>query len=363
MLPNGTVRILSIDGGGIRGIIPALLLARLRDRLREKGQDKHYAQIFDLIAGTSTGGIVALGLSAPADRPKASSRSGPGSLEQKEGASLPFLPLFGRGRRQPRVDIEDLAQVYRHRGEEIFPRQGLSRIRDVKQAFRQKYSAETLENLSYELFGDSQLKDTLCPVLVTAYNATLMKTQLFRTSRAKLRGEENFYLKDILRATTAAPSYFEPALVSPLGRKGRGHILVDGGLYANNPSLYAYQEARRIYPFARRFQIISIGTGRQIRAYSYEQMKSWGFIDWFNPLRGVPFYMMMIDGQNETAASMLNGIKKVEYIRLDEDLKGCGDGIDDASPRNIECLEAVVDSILEDQKSTIDRALSVMLKA
>ena len=357
MNPVKTVRILSIDGGGVRGIIPALVLQKLSKALEEKGQYKHYSQLFDLIAGTSTGGILTLGLTVP--------------LPQAMPAN-PWewtMALLSGKQRVPKLTMQELVDIYKYQGETIFPQEGMrNRFRGLTHAFREKYSPEPLERLAAEYLGDALLSETLCPVLVTAYDATKMRIQLFRTSRARTKPHQNFYCKDVLRATSAAPTFFEPAKTIPLGSKsalpGRGEeaAMVDGALFANNPSLLAYQEARRIYPFARNFKIISLGTGRRSKPFTYDQMRKWGILEWINPMRGVPMLTMMEEAQNQSVSYTLEHTKGVEYIRFNPDLVGCSTEIDDVSQKNVLCLENLTYQMLEEKSGIFDRMVEVLRK-
>jgi len=120
-LPNSTITILSIDGGGIRGLIPALILKELEERLARRRNAQPLPRLFDLMAGTSTGGLIALGLCAPAI-----TSDGHGYLSE------------------PALTTDDLIRIYTDRGEEIFPPWKFRRLRSVLQAFGDKYDADSL---------------------------------------------------------------------------------------------------------------------------------------------------------------------------------------------------------------------------
>lgn len=348
MLPGRTVRILSIDGGGIRGIIPALLLHHIKQNLEARGQEKPFARIFDLVAGTSTGGLIALGLTAP-------------NTETPPASTL--LSWLTRRRPEPKLGIMNLVDFYRKQGESIFPSRGFHRWRNLAQAFTEKYDTQALETIARDILGDLTLRQTLCPVLITAYDTTRMSMQLFRTTKARIDKKENFYLRDVLRATSAAPTYFEPHQLSPVDRPDLEYTMVDGAVFANNPALLAYYEAKRIFPLAKRFVIVSLGTGRQQRSYEYDQMQRWGFIDWINPLKGVPLLTMMNSAQNQLATYQLDRARDVDYIRLDRALEGCSARIDDASPRNIECLEEFVEKIIASSEPELTRIINLLKRA
>lgn len=317
MLSGRTIRVLSIDGGGIRGIVPALILQRLEEELEKRGQTKPLARLFHLIAGTSTGGILALSLATPDEQGRA------------------------------KYKAADLVNLYRNEGKLIFPNDGVNKLRTLSQAFREKYKPQVLEKVAKDYLGDTKLDETLVPVLVTAFNATQMQIELFRSSKARKSQDQNWLLRDVLRATTAAPTYFGPAQISSLGGNPLPSIMVDGGLFANNPALLAFQEARKVYPLARRFEIVSLGTGRELRAHSYDTMKRWGFVDWINPLRSVPLFAMSQEAQNQSVSYTLKHAKGVHYTRFEAPLEGCSTHLDDASDENLQCLEVFAGTLID----------------
>ncbi|MBA3509431.1 MAG: patatin-like phospholipase family protein [Thermoleophilaceae bacterium] len=169
------IRVLSIDGGGIRGIIPALVLAEL-----ERRAGRPVADLFDLVAGTSTGGILALALAQP-----------------------------GRDGRPART-AEELVELYETEGPRIFARDLLQRIRSVEGLADERYSAEGLDRALKRYLGDTRLPDALTPVLVTAYDTAAREAVL-------LSRDDDLAMRDAARATAAAPTYFEA--LEPPGRR------------------------------------------------------------------------------------------------------------------------------------------------
>lgn len=328
-----TVRVLSIDGGGIRGLIAALVLVELRRRLRSRGESRHFSRLFDLIAGTSTGALVALGLAVP----------GSGS----NGARYSGEPAF---------EIDDIAELYACRGPDIFPRHKFESLRAVAQAFGDKYDARNLYRVLTELFGDVTIQDSLTNVLVTSYDTESMEPFIIK-KRPQKRGKPadlNFYMRDAARASSAAPTYFEPAFISPLPENGRRYCLVDGGVFANNPAMCAYVEARKIFPKAARYVIVSIGTGRTKTSFPYPEIRGWGFVDWIRPSKGTPLAMIMGSGQSESANHQLSRLPSVQYFRIDGFLDPGTDHIDDASAENIRYMRDVAARIVHEQSALLD---------
>ena len=96
---------------------------------------------------------------------------------------------------------------------------------------------------------------------------------------------DDFLFWQVARATSAAPTYFEPARVTNL-TTGRSMCLVDGGVYANNPSVCAFVEAHKMGATSETMLLVALGTGQQNRAYSYYEARNWGPINWINPAHG-----------------------------------------------------------------------------
>src|SRR5436305_3588560 len=168
-----TKAILSIDGGGIRGIIPALVLAHI-----EQQTGAAIADLFDVVAGTSTGGILALGLTCP----------GPDG--------------------RPRYSAQDLAAVYEDEGSKIFPHEFLGIVR---QLFRPKYPSRGRREVLSGKLGDARLKDALAEVIVTAYDIQVRRPVFFRKALAVSEpASRDFPIWEVAMATSAAPTYFEP---------------------------------------------------------------------------------------------------------------------------------------------------------
>jgi hypothetical protein len=205
------VRVLCIDGGGIRGILATMVLAEL-----ERRTDKPIADMFDLIAGTSTGSLVALGLTVPGDD--------------------------GR----PRFTARQVMKLYEVFGPKVFSRSVWHQIRAVGNLADGKYPAAGLENMLSELFGGARLKDSLVDVLVPSYEIERRIPYFFKSWRALENESYDFAMAQVVRAGTAAPTYFEPAHIPADGDDY--YALVDGAVVAYNPGLCAYVEARQLYP-------------------------------------------------------------------------------------------------------------------
>lgn len=308
-------KVLSIDGGGIRGLIPALVLKHLE---AEVGKPCHKA--FDLIAGTSTGGILAMGLTVP----------------------------DGNGKR--RYGPEELAAIYAEHGRQIFSRSFWRGVSSVGGIADERYSRKPIEALLKTYFGSHKLGEAITPVLVGAYDLECREPVFFKSWRAN---RKDVAMRRIARATSAAPTYFEPEQMT-LDKKKRS--LVDGGVFVNNPAVSAYAEARRLWPDETDFMILALGCGHLTRPIYHEDAIDWGMVSWVKPVLDV-----VLDGQSRAVDYQLNQILGEErFFRLQTRLETANDDMDDASARNIDALRKEASIIIERQKASFEKIVALL---
>jgi len=294
-----TITILSIDGGGIRGIIPAILLAEI-----EKVTGKKIYELFDFFTGTSTGGILTLLLNRPNPLP-----------------SSELIELYGDGKK-------------------IFKKNFFTFLNYVFKG--PKYDKSGIESVLSEKLGDTCLKDTLKPVLITAYETECRNATFFSNYDSKYK---DLYLKDVARATSAAPTYFEPSYIQNQG------TFIDGGIAANNPAMCAYVEVLKLLkkqgidPDSKKIIVVSLGTGTATNSYCYNEMKKWTPIDW---IKG-PLISSFFDANSNTVEYQLKQIVKPDcYYRFQLQLpneKG-SDSIDNTAEKNLEKLSTLTTSYI-----------------
>ncbi|HSD77184.1 MAG TPA: patatin-like phospholipase family protein [Solirubrobacteraceae bacterium] len=317
------MRVLCIDGGGIRGIIPALVLAELEERT-----GRRTAEMFDLIAGTSTGGILAAALVRPGD----------------DGAA-------------PRYSARDLLGLYEAEGPEIFDRPLLKRIRSVDGWLDERYDDAGLVAALRRYLDGARLSDALADVLITAYEIEGRFAFFFRSARARADRAYDFALADACRATAAAPTYFEPARVTDLAGD-RPYALIDGGVYAANPALCALADVAADGDTSGVDLLLALGTGSHTRPLPYAQVRGWGQLEWARSIVDVVF-----DGQADTTDFAVGRLLPGDrYVRLQVELDHASDALDDASPRNMAALRAEGTRLLREQAATVD-ALAERLAA
>jgi patatin-like phospholipase/acyl hydrolase len=302
------VKVLSIDGGGIRGLIPALVLAEIEQRT-----GRRVADLFDLIAGTSTGGILACALTRPGD----------------DGT--------------PMYTAEELTGLYVTEGPKIFHHSLLHTVESAAGIFDEKYESTGLRHALDHYLGDGKLSQTLIPIFVTAYDIERRGAFFFRTG-----AEWDYRLSDVALATAAAPTYFEPALVSDLADTGE-FALVDGGVFASNPSLCAYIDLVKAGTEPNLEVLCSLGTGEQIHSFEYEKARGWGLLEWAHPVIDV-----MLSSQAETVGFGMEHLLGERYVRLTRKLTIARDAMDDASPQNLADLRSEAERLIADESRRID---------
>jgi patatin-like phospholipase/acyl hydrolase len=311
------VKVLCIDGGGIRGLIPALVLAEI-----ERRTDRRIADMVDLIAGTSTGGILACGLTRP----------GPDG--------------------RPMFSADELADIYVQEGPKIFHRDLAKRITSVGGWIDERYDDDGLNAALERYLGDARLSDALTDVFVTAYDIHDRFAFFFRSARARTDATYDFPMMRVARATSAAPSYFEPAEVTDVAG-ARTYPLVDGGVYAVNPSMCAYADVIRADADAE--LMLALGTGEQTRAYTFEETRSWGQLEWARPVIDIVF-----DGVANTIDFEAATLMGPRYVRLQPALGAASDDLDDASPRNLAALTVQAEKLIAESDAELDRVCAVL---
>jgi patatin-like phospholipase/acyl hydrolase len=303
------VKVLSIDGGGIRGIIPSVVLAEI-----ERRTGRPAGETFDLIAGTSTGGLIACAVAKPP------------------------LPL----------SAEEVVALYENEGPGIFSRSVFQRIRSVGGLADEKYDADALEEVLARYLGDARLRDTTTDIIVTAYDTESRRPEFFKSTRAREDDARDFALREVARATAAAPTYFQPALTGD-------RPLIDGGVFAVNPGMCALAEVRRDSPGAE-VVLISLGTGQLTRPFPYDEVKDWGLVEWARPLIDIVF-----DGASDVVDYQLTQLLgEGRFFRFQTELIGASDDLDDASEQNLRALKRTGERLIVEQASDLDAAIAAL---
>jgi len=308
-----SIKVLAIDGGGIRGIIPAVILSELRNRL-----NTDFHNVFDLISGTSTGGIIGLGLGTACN----------------DGS--PYTP-------------EHLIELYVQNGPAIFKKKLLS---FATQWCRPKYSPDALEEILEQFFSDAEFAAALTPLLISSYDLQGQLPFFFKSHRIAADPSYNWRVTQIARATSAAPTFFPPSRLV----RTQEYALADGGVFVNNPSMAAYAEARQLYPEAANFVVVSVGTGDRKDSITYSHARKWGLLQWANQI--TPVFM---DSVSEAVDYELAHLPGCTYIRLQTpDLAPASPAMDDVTAANLMNLQITARKYIASASAVLDQACLIL---
>ncbi|RZJ78227.1 MAG: patatin [Flavobacterium sp.] len=331
-------RILSIDGGGIRGIIPGMILVALEEKIQKatKNQNAHLIDYFDFFAGTSTGGILLSILLCPDDE----------NLQK------------------PKYTAKQALDIYLEHGVEIFSANRWRRFLGKFGLVSELYDATILEKILAGYFGNKKLSELLRPCIITAYDIELRKNHLFRQQKAISHGaSRDFYIKDVCRATAAAPTYFAVAEIFSLAKTR--YPLVDGGVFAHNPSLSALLEVMKTYKTYRidDVWILSLGTGLSKISYQYEDFKK---------KKAISIGPALVDIMSSSSAESSNYFLKQlfrsvnessNYIRIDpSNLSSINSSMDAATPSNIQKIVSLGDKLVSENEELLDRIVENLIE-
>ncbi|KAF3953285.1 hypothetical protein CMV_021258 [Castanea mollissima] len=337
------VTILSIDGGGVRGIIPGVILAYLESQLQElDGKEVRLADYFDVVAGTSTGGLIAGMLVAPNENNR---------------------PLFA---------AKDIVPFYLENSPKIFPQASgifASAVNLVKILTGPKYDGKYLHKLIRKELGNTKFHQTLTNLVVPTFDIKKLQPTIFSSFQLTNHPILDAALSDICIGTSAAPTFFPAYYFSNQDRHGsvRDFNLVDGGVTANNPTLIAISEVTKqiinknpdflpIKPMAYdRLLVISIGTGSNTseQKYNSKTAAKWGVISWLYDNGDSP----LIDCYSDSSKDMVDYHNCVvfqalhsedNYLRINIDtLHGNLSSVDVSTKENLGNLVKVGEQLLE----------------
>ncbi len=313
--------ILTIDGGGVRGLVAAVLLDALDGELQAAGHDGAISDCFDVIAGTSTGAIIAAALA---------------------------LPQIDNGEKQLLRGPSGLRDLYRRQSRVIFPPRALPFLPilgRLRQLFGPLYSAAPLKGLLDAAFGNASFINPRRNLLITAYSLDPRDALFMRGGPHTPPGDAlctgAVKISDAVLASTSAPTFFPPHKFSN-PRTGETFSAIDGAVFINDPTIAGFAEGLRLFPDDD-IRVISIGTGRIVQSIPFETARRWGYLGWVNPggRFRTPLLSAISDGQARAVNEHMKKLIGERYQRFDYDLaKGYGTPtIDDSRPSNIAALE------------------------
>lgn len=352
--------ILSIDGGGIRGIIPLKVLEYI-----EKQAGKQIHELFDVIGGTSTGGIIALGVN--------SKIPGKGTIYKAEE----LLNFY--------TNQKDVKRIFKRKWigqtgneEDIDEDSTIEETRETDEPLRRPgiggpyYQSGSIEKYLQEKFGSNTKMSELQPnpddkkpdVTVFGYDIQNDCPYYFNSKKARENPKDDYYVWQAGRATSAAPTFFPAAKFSS---KPNPPLFVDGGVYINNPALALLIQAKDSYPNEENFIVISLGTGNL--KVSHADCQNAGAIEW---LGGGALLEVMMNGASETIHRQLqelvsnnsnSGLKIPSLNRYERYQQELGENIamDDTNPKTIEKLVKLGEALIEENKDDLDKLCDALV--
>lgn len=267
---------LALTGGGYRGLFTARALQTMEEHIGEP-----IGRHFDLISGTSIGGIVALAVAFE-------------------------------------IPMSKVVEVFESHGNYIFPEHSppnnyLTKGLDLLRYSRKpKYSAEPLKNAIAQIFdNDVTLNDVLHPVAIPAVNVTQGQPQVFKSRhKPEWNRDWKFKIVDVALATSAAPTFFELAELD-------GNLYADGGLFANAPDMIAIHEAEYFFNVpVELIKLLSVGTTTKSYSISLGAGKSFGIADWMEEQR---LFSVMISSQQQFVDQLVAHKLGDRYLRIDKE--------------------------------------------
>ncbi|KAJ8765880.1 hypothetical protein K2173_020396 [Erythroxylum novogranatense] len=329
---RGKICVLSIDGGGMRGILPGKALAYLEQALKTKSgnPDARIANYFDVAAGTGIGGIFT-------------------------------AMLFGsKDHSRPIMKADDTWRFLADQGKRFYRSGngggGLKRLLKVG-SNRSTAATIGLEKVMKETFTESlTLKNTLKPVLIPCYDLSSAAPFLFSRADALETDSFDFRLCEVCKATSAQPGLFEPVPMRSVDGQTKC-LAVDGGLAMSNPTAAAITHVlhnKQEFPFVRGVEdllVLSLGTGQLLEvSYEYDQVKTWRAKHWARPVVRIAGDGSA-DSVDQAVAMAYGQCRSSNYVRIQANgssLGKCGPNVDsDSSPNNVKMLIGIAEEMLK----------------
>ncbi|KAG5224007.1 patatin protein [Salix suchowensis] len=381
------ITILSIDGGGVRGIIPSEVLSVLElklQKLDEDNKDARIADYFDFIAGTSTGGLMTAMLTAPNKEKRPLFSAKKIAEFYQENCPIIFPNEAGAHETVPEgddrisdPDPEETKPSWTDRHPEVIintPATVLRSLIDLiaclcpekknygerlnKYLLQSKYDGKNLQDTIKQHLGEKlALSETLTSVIIPAFDIKEFKSTIFSTLRAKRDKSMDATLADVCRATSAAPYYFPPYHFET----SKPFNLVDGGVAANNPTFLAVCEAmKELKTDFHKFVILSLGTGAANESGKLEVGDGeWGIVDWLWQDNSTPLLDILMTASDEMTEKYMSKVFKYSglrhnYTRIQVELKHSEAQMDNSSKENLEKLEKIGQNLAKNNDAKLE---------
>ncbi len=316
-------KILSCVGGGARGLISAIILREIEQRT-----NKPVHSLFDYIVGTSTGALSILALTSPLN-----------------------------------YTADDIVKFYIEESKRIFkPRTNNQLLNKILNLNSSKYSCEQRQEVFKRLLKNCCIQSALTNILITSYDTELRIPIFFTNDRNQVKYTKDYHkickvkMYEAAMATSAAPTFFPPYRINTSSTFSGYYSLVDGGLFANNPTYLAVIDALANGYSYDELVVTSVGTGSLVKPFKYNEIINWGQLKWAAPIIDV-----LMDSQSNTVDIFTSKLLP-NYYTFNCILNKASDAMDDASDENIELLiEQAKDLIIKENKN-IDNLCYLLTK-
>jgi len=316
-----TIRILSVDGGAIRGMCPATILAAMEE---QSGQS--ISEMFHVIGGTSVGCVLTSGLSMPDD---------------------PDQPVHLW---KPKYTGRDLVNTIYTEAQNILRRRWIP--------FGSLYDVNSLEDVADRYFGNTTFDKSIIPTVGVTFDLIAAKNRAF----CSWDKNEVFLRRDIVLASSAAPILFYPRVISPVNFNTplrSCYFLTDGGIGAGNPAAIIIDQARKIYPKATRFEVVSLGVGVARDPLYYEMMRR-PMISLMN--LGSRFIDLGINLQSSIPEEYVEKLIVGHYTRINPIIPAANTSITDTSTEHLQALEKASLNYLEENADLFKKLIKRLKK-
>ncbi len=336
--------VLTIDGGGIRGLMTARLLQEIEDRT-----GKPISELYDLIVGSSTGSIVVGCLTAPSkDDPT-----------------------------KPRYTAKETMDFYVKDGETVFPPDRYRQLRHLLPGMNGFFDPTAFEKILDEQLGDLTMSDSLNYIMIAGTDMKKFRPVWMSNFKDKGKREdftqkwESLKLKDAIRASASAPTVFPAKYIYNHPNKNNPaaqerHAFLDGSLFASTIARRAYTQAKKLATEGSRIVVTSLGTGAMEPNLTPDQLNQMSMLDWVRNARGASIFnvsveMTMQDIMNDLREELGDDLYRFN-VTVDPDHPDCPDmSLTNAKASNIEKLLKIADKMIDTHDEQIDRLCEVLL--
>lgn len=328
------VAVLSIDGGGMKGIISSIVLAKLEKYLQEYSSDSKSSltDYFDLVAGTSTGSILTALLLCPGEQG------------------------------MPKYSPEDALELYLTKGKEMFRKRAFYPVNTLFGLFNSKYTNKYFSQELRNYFGELKMSELRKPSLIVSYDMKTRKTLFINSESCSKNEKRDMDVADAVLASCSAPTYFPPVCSRKYG--DCVDCLIDGGVSANNPAMSAMVEALKM-PAVNEIKdvyVLSVGNIASPKTYSYKEAKNWGLIDYAVPIIDIIMESSeeIVDYQMKKIYENLNA--PGQYQRIEARTTGKIPAMDDTSAKALERFVEIGHELANDYDEELKKCAKYLIE-